>query len=85
MARSFIISYDSTRTEETVLVTTSFAVTVPSGSVSLLATVTVDGAAYFATVPSGSGEITRYYPIIEQQNTCISLKNTFVPYILTIG
>jgi len=84
MARSFIISYDSTRTEETVLVT-SFAVTVPSGSVSLLATVTVDGAAYFATVPSGSGEITRYYPIIEQQNTCISLKNTFVPYILTIG
>lgn len=84
MARSFIISYDSTRTEETVP-TTSFAVTVASGSATLLATVTVDGASFLATVPSGSSEITRYYPIIEQQNTCISLKNTFVPYILTIG
>lgn len=84
MARSFIISYDSTRTEETVPVT-SFAVTAPSGSATLLATVTVDGASFLATVPSGSSEITRYYPIIEQQNTCISLKNTFVPYILTIG
>lgn len=64
----------------------SYIATVPNGpSVALLGTLEVGGVTFLASIPTDSYMVEKFYPAVEQEDTCINLKNTFLPYTLTIG
>lgn len=86
MARSFIIPFDMSRYSKMVAVSGSYIATVPSGSTdSLMGTIEVGGVTYLASMPADTYLVEKFYPVVEQEDSCINIKNTFLPYTLTVG
>jgi hypothetical protein len=87
MSRSFIIPYDLSRVSASVASATSYVGTAQdiTGGVYLSTVVFDSTSSYIATIPQTTATGTYYYPIVEQQNAVITIKNSFLPYTLTIG
>lgn len=86
MSRSFTIPYDPSRISKMVAESGSYIATVPSGpSSALIGTVEIGGVRYMASIPTDAYMVEKFYPIVEQQNCIMSLKNALVPFILVVG
>jgi hypothetical protein len=87
MSRSFIIPYDFSRVSASVASETSYVGTAQdmTGGVYLSTVVFDSTSSYLVTIPQTTATGTYYYPIVEQQNAVITIKNSFLPYTLTIG
>ena len=86
MARSFIIPFDFSRYSRLVAESGSYIATVPSDSSTvLLGTLEVEGTTFLASIPTDNYLVEKFYPVVEQEDSCINLKNTFLPYTLSVG